>query len=102
MARKPTVWFRKQTGWYMTTIRGEKLKLSPDKDEAERAFHALMAREPEEKKDTAVFPTFRKVADLFLADSLAHKKPNTYRMHLYYLQSFCDHVGRKRVNDLRV
>lgn len=102
MARKPSVWFREQTGWYMTTIRGEQVKLSRDKEEAERAFHALMAKEDPEPKKGGAFPTFRKVADLFLADSKANKKPTTYRMHLYYLQSFCDHVGRRRVNDLKV
>ncbi len=102
MARKPKVWFREQTGWYMTTIRGDQIKLSKNKDEAERAFHALMAKEVPEVKDTGVFPSFRKLADLFLEDSKVNKKPNTYRMHLYYLQSFCDHIGRKRVNDLKV
>lgn len=102
MARKAKVWFREQTGWYMTTIRGEQIKLSKDEKEAERAFHALMAKEEPEVRDTGVFPTFRKIADLFLADSLAHKKPTTYKMHKYFLQGFCDHVGRRRVNDLRV
>ena len=83
MAQKAKVWFREQTGWYMTTIRGEQIKFSKDEKEAERAFHALMAQEEPEVKDTGVFPTFRKLADMFLADSLANKKPTTYRMHVY-------------------
>jgi integrase len=102
MARKPSVWFRKQTGWYMTTIRGKKIKLSENKDEAERAFHALLSKEPEEARETSHFPTFRKVADLFLKHSEGQNKPNTFRMHQYFLQSFCDHVKKKRVADLKV
>jgi hypothetical protein len=43
MARKPSVWFREQTGWYTTTIGGEQVKLSKDKKEAETAFHELLA-----------------------------------------------------------
>jgi hypothetical protein len=30
MARKPEIWFRQQTGWYMTTVRGQQIKLSQD------------------------------------------------------------------------
>lgn len=56
----------------------------------------------EDPIQTGVFPTFRKLADLFLAESQRTKAANTYRMALYYLQSFCDFIGRKRVNDLRV
>ena len=43
MARKPTVWLRKATGWYMTTLNGRQHKLSRDKSKAEKAFHALLA-----------------------------------------------------------
>lgn len=43
MPRKPSIWFREQTGWYMTTHRGEQVKLSRDKKEAEKAFHSLLA-----------------------------------------------------------
>lgn len=103
MARTPTVWHRKQDGFYYTTIRGKKHKLSKDRKDAQKLFHALMAKEEDDgPKGTAVAPTFRKVADLFLDESERTKKPNTYRMHKYLLQSFCDHVGKRRVRDLKV
>jgi hypothetical protein len=66
-----------------------------------RGRAGVSAQQPEEKKDVGVYPTFRKIADLFLADSLADKKPTTYKMHRYFLQDFRDHIGRKRVNDLK-
>lgn len=67
MARTARIWFRKATGWYMTTHRGQQIKLSKDKAEATKAFHTLMASaadEPTEEK-TGVRPAFRKIADLF-------------------------------------
>jgi hypothetical protein len=44
VSRKPTVWFRKQTGYYYTTLNGKKVRLANGKKDAERAFHALMAQ----------------------------------------------------------
>lgn len=71
MARTARIWFRKATGWYMTTHRGQQIKLSKDKVEATKAFHTLMASaadEPTEEK-TGVRPAFRKIADLFLDEA---------------------------------
>src|SRR4051812_22728657 len=101
MARPPSIWLRSQDDTYYTTIRGQKIKLSPDKKEATRLFHELMAKH-EEPAGSNISPTFRKVADLFLDESERTKKPNTYRLLRSTLQSFCDHVGGKRVADLKV
>jgi integrase len=102
MARPSRVWFREQTGWYYTTIRGEQIKLSPDAKEAERLLHGLLSKEPEDIPTTALRPSMRKIADLWLDEQQRTKKPDTYRMHKFYLQSFCNHVGKKRVADLKV
>lgn len=104
MARTARIWFRKATGWYMTTHRGQQIKLSKDKAEATKAFHTLMASaadEPTEEK-TGVRPAFRKIADLFLDEAKRTKEPGTYEVQKYYLQSFCDHIGKRRVADLKV
>ena len=45
MARTAKVWFRKQDGYFYTTVRGEKIKLSKDKKEATKAFHTLLAHD---------------------------------------------------------
>ena len=65
MARKPTVWFRSLDGYYYTTLKGKKVKLSKDKAEAEKAFHALLAAAPDDGP-VGASPTFRKLADLYL------------------------------------
>lgn len=104
MPRANKVWKRAGTDWYYAKIRGKKTRLSKDRAEAERLMHKLLGEE-EERKETAnpeAFPNFRKLADLFLVNSERVNKPNTFRMHKVYLQSFCDRVKRKRVNELKV
>src|SRR5438552_720320 len=101
MARKPKVWFRKQTGWYMTTIEGEQIKLSKDKKEATAALHDLMAGKAR-GADGGPRPSLKAVVGLYLDESKAEKDHDTYEMQRHYLTSFCEHVGNKEVPDLRV
>jgi integrase len=101
MARPPSVWHRAQDDHFYTTLRGKKIKLSPDKKEATRLFHELLAKH-EEPAGSNISPSFRKVADLFLDESERTKAPNTFRMLRMLLQSFCDEVQAKRVADLKV
>jgi integrase len=102
MARKPQVWFRKQTGWYMTTLNGQQVKLSREKKEAERAFHQLLFTEPEPEETGGLRPSVRKLADLFLDQSLRENNAGTWAVQRFYLQSFCDHIGKKRALDIKV
>jgi integrase len=101
MARTPTIWLRSQDDHFYTTVRGNKIKLSPDKKVATRLLHELLAKQ-EEPAGSNISPSFRKIADLFLDDSEKHKKPATCRVAKFFLQSFCDHVGKRRVADLKV
>jgi len=101
MARPPTVWLRAQDDHFYTTIKGEKIKLSPDKKEATRLFHELLSKH-EEPAGSNISPSFKHIADLFLDESERTKKPTTYRMAQMFLQSFCDHIGKKRIADLKV
>ena len=102
MARKSSIWFREQTGWYMTTHRGKQVKLSQDPKEAERAFHALLAQEEPPEETGGLRPTFRKLADLFLTEAERTVSAERVKVQKVYLQSFCDHVGRKRAAELKV
>lgn len=109
MARKNGVWKRKGTDWYYTnhwdakSQKWKKVRLSQDRAEAERLMFGLLAQEePEETPSSLVSPTFRKLADQFYENSLQVNKPTTWRMHKIYLQSFLDHVKKKRVKDLKV
>jgi integrase len=101
MARKAKVWFRKQTGWYMTTIDGEQVKLSKDKKEAETAFHELLAGQTREDGE-GPRPSLKVIAGQYLDEAKATKEPATYELQRHYLTSFCEHVGNKKVPDLRV
>jgi integrase len=67
-------------------------------------MHTLLAqvKQEEEPSTTGVLPTFRKIADLFLDNSKRENKPNTFRMHCIFLESFVDRIKAKRVNDLKV
>ena len=100
MPRKPTVWWREEKQCYYTTIRRKKIRLASKLKDAEKAFHSLMARKSPLPRRASSRPSG--TCDRFRKDSEQNKKPTTFRMHSYLLQSFCDHIGRKRVNDLRV
>ncbi len=92
MSRKATGWFREQDGFYNTTFCGKQVKLSQDKDEDERAFHALHASVSEEPEAGGYRPTFRKLADLYLDFTQQAKSEQTYAHQRYFLQLFCDHL----------
>lgn len=99
MARKPSLWFRKQTGCYYTTLNGKKVRLGTDKKEAQKAFHALMAQS--EPEPVTVRMSFRKLADLYLAYTKAAKDEKTFKHQLYFLKSFTARVKGKAVLDLK-
>jgi integrase len=102
VARKPSVWFRKQDKWFYTTIRGEQVKLSQDKKEAHKAFHGMLSQEEPAEEKGGLRPSFRKLADLFLQEAARTKGPDTVKVQNVYLQSFCDFVGRRKADDLKV
>ncbi len=101
MPRPTSIWLRSSDNHWYVTFRGKKIKLSPDKKEATRLFHELLSKH-EEPDGSNISPTFKKIADLFCDESERTKKPNTYRIIKYGLQSFCDSIGNKRIADLRV
>src|SRR4051812_27334894 len=96
MARPSGIWQRKRDGWWMTTINGMQVKLALDKKEALKAFHELMAKDA--PADTARL-SFRRLADMFLANSQRCLADSTFQLRRHYLQWFCDHVKRKAVSD---
>jgi hypothetical protein len=92
MARTPHVWFRKQTGWYMTTLNREQIKLSKDKREAEIAFHALLADQGREAAE-GHRPSLKAIVGLYLDEAQASKDAPTFEMQRHYLTSSCEQVG---------
>jgi integrase len=94
MARPNRIWFRKDTGWWMVTLGGKKVRLVEGKENkklAEQKFHelaVLQARVPET-------PSAR-VADVieaFLAWAKRHRSEETIRNYVWHGQSFSEHSG---------
>ena len=102
MAREPHAWFRQQTGWWMTTINRQKIKLVKGKDKKAEANKKL--RELLQLRDLNPSPesgelTVAAVIDLYLT----HAKNKLGEQSLYnrklYLQGFAEAHGFRRVND---
>ena len=100
MPRKAGIWRRAQDGWWYCTHNGEKVKLSKDRKEAQTAFYTLKSQGDEVKaKDFR--PTFRKLADLYLAYTQKTKSERTYAHQKYFLQLLCDRLKKKKAADLK-
>ena len=94
MARPPKPWWNEDRGEYNVNIRGERHSLGPDKDEAERKFHALMAKPPEEPVKSE---SVAAVMDLFLTDAKEDCAEETYKWYRKHCQAFLDYLkGRGR------
>lgn len=104
MARTPKPWFREDRNAYFVTINGTRHNLGPDKREADRRFHELMAR-PEEPTaqppalttHTAVgVRTVGEVFEKFLDWCQKHRSARTYEWSKNHIQAFCDHLKAAR------
>jgi hypothetical protein len=99
MARPSRIWWRESKGCYYTTIDGKQRKLAKTLQESETKLQRLL-RSPFTANATADSPTFAEVADRFLERSREQNEEETYQVHRFFLQSFLDHVKRRRVPDL--
>ena len=90
MARSPKPWFREDRGEYFVTVRGARHRLGPDKAEADRRFHALMAADPTALPPAAVpgMPSVAEVFNCFLDWCEKHRSPRTYAFYRVRVQSF--------------
>ncbi|AWM36983.1 site-specific tyrosine recombinase XerC [Gemmata obscuriglobus] len=98
MARTPKPWFREDRNAYFVTIDGTRHNLGPDKKEADRRFHELMAR-PEKPTPSPANRSDRTAADVFekfLDWCQKHRSPRTYELARKHVQSFCDHLRTAR------
>lgn len=94
MPRLNTIWFRKDTGWWMTTLAGKKVRLAQgraNRKGAEHKFHELKAvgaRIPES-------PTARiaDVLDAFLDWAQRHLSSESLRNLKWYGEMFAEHSG---------
>ena len=93
MPHYPKPFFRAPRGLWYVQIHGRQVNLGPDRDEAFRRYHDLMARgrdEPEPATGDAVVS----VLDAFLDWCQKHRAPRTYDWYRDYLQSFARSIPR--------
>lgn len=100
MPRKPSIWPRKGTPWWYTTIDGKQHRLSRDKAEAQKLFHKLMAERAETLEAKPEPPaahgiSFRKLADEYLKATKDDKVDRAFEQQVTCLKDFCAHLKRK-------
>jgi integrase len=100
MPHHPKPYYRAQRKTWCVQIDGKQISLGPDRDEAFRTYHRLMAegRKVEPKADLTV----AEVVDLFLEHSQVVHDPGTYKVNRSRLQQVVNQFGRVIVSKLRV
>ena len=88
--RFPKPWYRPNRGVWYVTIDGTQHNLGPDRDEATRQYHQLMAQ-PRAKKVLA--NSVPAVVDAFLDWCEKHRAPDTYEWYRYRLQRFISFIS---------
>jgi integrase len=102
MSRPNKIWFRKDIGWWMITVAGQKIRLAPGRGNrklAQQKFHELAV----ERTQAPEAPTAR-VADVieaFLAWTKIHRTDDTNRNYLWFGQQFSEHSGYLLVSELK-
>src|SRR4051794_25968125 len=89
VARPPKPWFWEERQSYFVTVRGVRHNLGPDRAEADRRFHGLMAEGPKAARPKAAGgSTAAELFDKFLDWCARHRKPRTYAWYKGHLQDF--------------
>lgn len=102
MPRENKIWFRKDTGWWMVTLAGKKVRLAQgreNKKSAAQKFHEFAAIRVEPPQSPGA-----RVADLiesFLACNRPRLSTETMRNYDWYGQAFAEHSGYLLANDLK-
>jgi integrase len=97
--RVPRPWFCRGKGAWYVILDGRTIRLDKDRDNAHRAFHRLMAdRGP---VSTAAPPTFRRLAELYLADLKARVTGRTYYVASCYLKPILTACGDLRADAVK-
>lgn len=95
-------WRSARNCWYVR-LGGKQIKLRPDRAEAFRLYHELMARPPETRGfDPDRPPLVLDVLDAFLDWTKANREPRTYDWYRDFILQFKDAIPRSiAVPDLR-
>lgn len=99
VSKRSGIWFRKATGWWMTTINDIQHKLSKEEAEAQKAFYKLMAGDA--PKPRVERHSVRWLCDKFLDRTKADKTGETFRVQLDHLKTFCEQFGKRPGDSLK-
>ncbi len=91
MPHYPKPFFRAPRGLWYVQIDGRQVNLGPDRDEAFRRYHDLMAR-GRDRPEPATGDAVVSVLDAFLDWCQKHRAARTYDWYRDYLQSFADSI----------
>lgn len=98
MARTPKPWYRKDRKAWFVTIDGQRHNLGPERADAFRLFHELMARP---KKRAVPSKSVAAVIDAFLEWTLKNRAKRTYDWYLQRCQWFIGAVPNLNVDQLQ-
>ncbi|MDZ4858026.1 MAG: tyrosine-type recombinase/integrase [Candidatus Hydrogenedentes bacterium] len=98
MKKFPKPWFRPERGVWYVTLAGKQHNLGENKDEAFRAYHALMGKEPKALSSDSVLG----ILDRFLKWCHQNRKPRTYEWYQWRLQEFATHLKNAGLISLTV
>jgi integrase len=94
----PKPFFKKARRCWYVEIDRRQVKLGPDRDEAFRTYHQLMA---EPKKKQVAGGSLAAIVDAFLEWSQQNRSPDTYEWYRYRLERFVRQYPDLRVTELR-
>jgi len=100
MARPNRIWWWNSRGEWAVNINGQRHRLGPDREEAERKFHELKAK-PQRRpvRSDSVLAIF----DAWLEHVKINRAEKTYVWYLDFAQSFIDSIPKGlAVSDLKV
>jgi site-specific recombinase XerD len=107
MARTPKPWFRKARNCWYVNIEGTRYNLGPDKDDAARQFHTLMA-DPAKRASHHPAPAVEQrdslsvlaVLDFYLAWCQKNREPGTFEWAKRHVVSFLKTLASPKPQDM--
>jgi integrase len=92
----PKPWWREDRQAWFVTIRGERHNLGSDKETAEREFHRLMSKGPDEPRieRASTGLSVAEVFEKFLDWCQKHRAGRTYDWYLEHIQGFIDFLKK--------
>ena len=99
MGRPRKIWRRDGSDYLYTKIDGKQTRLEKTEAASQRKLEQIL-RGQQAAPSASSGMTFARLADQFLDYSKETNEPETYDVHLYFLQRFKDHVGKRLVSAL--